>query len=140
VVAAIIGVALDLGAFGVKLPGPRRQVNEQWLDVYRGWVYGIGFGFQLGLGIVTIVGSSAIYVAFLAAFLTADPRAAVVIGVTFATLRGSSVLLVARVRRPERLLLLGRRLSHLESAARSMGIVVQVATAVASVLAVMLMS
>src|SRR5216117_975852 len=58
VAVTVAGVALEAGAFGLKLPGPRRQVNEEWLDVYRGWVYGFGFGFQLGLGEVTVVTTS----------------------------------------------------------------------------------
>src|SRR5437868_11722777 len=37
------------------VPGPRRQVNERWLDEFRGWVYGIGFGGQLGIGVTTVV-------------------------------------------------------------------------------------
>src|ERR1019366_9178078 len=43
------------------LPSSRRQVNEGWLARYRGWVYGIGFGAQLGVGVATIVTSAAIY-------------------------------------------------------------------------------
>src|SRR5665213_265632 len=46
--ALIAALALDLSATTV--PGPRRQVDERWLDRYRGWVYGLGFGSQLGLG------------------------------------------------------------------------------------------
>ena len=37
----------------------RRQVDEDWLTRYRGWVYGAGFGYQLGLGVVTVVTSAA---------------------------------------------------------------------------------
>src|ERR1700674_3309912 len=40
---AIAGHALDAHAFGLRVPGPRRQVNENWLVTYRGWVYGAGF-------------------------------------------------------------------------------------------------
>ena len=39
--------ALTLDASGT-VPGPARQVNERWLDEYRGWVYGLGYGAQLG--------------------------------------------------------------------------------------------
>ena len=46
-------LAVDLSNRTV--PGPRRQVDERWLDRYRGWVYGVGYGSQLGLGIVTVV-------------------------------------------------------------------------------------
>src|SRR5213080_2807837 len=71
--AGAAGVALDLGIGGDPLPGPRRQVNEQWLGAYRGWVYGIGFGLQLGLGVATIVSASAVYATFAAAALSAAP-------------------------------------------------------------------
>ena len=54
-VAGIVGVALELRLFGLRLPSYHRQVNEVWLTAFRGWVYGLGFGFQLGLGIATIV-------------------------------------------------------------------------------------
>ena len=52
--AALTGAAVDaaLAAAALpwkRLPGPRRQVNEEWLTRYRGWVYGAGFGVQLGL-------------------------------------------------------------------------------------------
>ena len=50
-VAALAAIALD--ARRLRVPGPNRQVNERWLDEYRGWVYGLGFGAQLGLGITT---------------------------------------------------------------------------------------
>src|SRR4051812_30627254 len=48
----------------------KRQVNEDWLHRYRGWVYGLGFGVQLGFGVLTIVTSAATYVAFVLALLT----------------------------------------------------------------------
>ena len=49
-VACVAGLVADLGVGGVRLPSWRRQVNEDWLAHYRGWVYGTGFGFQLGAG------------------------------------------------------------------------------------------
>src|SRR5436853_1685173 len=51
----VAGVALDVRLFGARLPTVHRQVNEDWLHRYRAWVYGVGFGIQLGLGAVTIV-------------------------------------------------------------------------------------
>lgn len=51
--AGLAGLALDLGLGALRLPGPARQVDEDWLARYRGWVYGAGFGTQLGLGVVT---------------------------------------------------------------------------------------
>ena len=39
---------------------PRRQVNEDWIGRYRGWVYGAGFGAQLGLGFAVFVMTCAV--------------------------------------------------------------------------------
>src|SRR5438270_9310626 len=61
--ALAMALALDLRPKGP--PGPHRQVNERWLDEFRGWLYGLGFGAQLGLGVTTVVSSAATYAAFL---------------------------------------------------------------------------
>src|SRR5205807_4975549 len=65
-VALAAAIALDAGAGagagGIRIPSVRRQVNEDWLREYRGWVYGLGFGLQLGLGVSTIVTTAAVYV------------------------------------------------------------------------------
>src|SRR5215471_15244920 len=45
VVLAVGGAVLD----ATRVPTIKRQVNEDWLNRYRGWVYGLGFGAQLGL-------------------------------------------------------------------------------------------
>src|SRR5437763_1785135 len=44
--ALALGVVWELRRGTV--PGPRRQVNERWLDHYRRWIYASGFGAQLG--------------------------------------------------------------------------------------------
>src|SRR5665213_1536531 len=48
VLAAVLLIVLAVDLRPGAPPGPRRQVNERWLDEYRGWVYGAGFGAQLG--------------------------------------------------------------------------------------------
>jgi hypothetical protein len=99
-----IAVAVVLDGLPRPVPGPRRQVDERWLDQYRGWVYGAGYGAQLGLGVSTIVSSAATYVALLAAFLTASaPAGALVIG-CFGAVRGLTLLAAAGVRSQRRLL------------------------------------
>jgi hypothetical protein len=109
-VALAIAVCLELRPG--RVPGPRRQVNERWLDEYRGWVYGLGFGAQLGLGVSTVVSSAATYVAVLAALMSGDPgRGALVFGCSGAV-RGLTPLLGRRVRRPEQLLSMHARLER----------------------------
>jgi hypothetical protein len=99
-IVAVLGVLFDLGAFGWRVPGPRRQVDERWLSTYRGWVYGLGFGVQLGLGFTTIVTASATWVAFACALFSGSPRGGLVIGATYGLVRALPVLMTARVREP----------------------------------------
>ncbi len=108
VLSAALVVAVVLDVAPGRVPGPRRQVNERWLDEFRGWVYGLGFGAQLGIGVTTIVTSAATYVALLAAFLTGEPgRGALVVG-CYGAVRGVTPLMSARVRRPDQLFAMHR--------------------------------
>jgi len=97
---AVIGVLLDARAFGTRVPGPRRQVNEDWLVTYRGWVYGIGFGAQLGLGVTTIVTASITWIAFACAAASGSWAAGMLVGATFGAARALTVLATARVHDP----------------------------------------
>ena len=103
-VAVLAGLLLDLGAFGLRLPTVRRQVDEGWRAGYRGWVWGFGFGLQLGAGVVTVVTTSTVYAAWLAAGLSGGAVVGAVIGATFGVVRAAPVLSVAGVRRPDQLL------------------------------------
>ena len=98
------GLLVDLGAFGLRLPTVRRQVDEGWRAGYRGWVWGFGYGIQLGAGVVTVVTTSTVYAAWLAAGLSGGVVAGAVIGATFGVVRAAPVLSVAGVRRPDQLL------------------------------------
>ncbi|HUA05282.1 MAG TPA: hypothetical protein VMB27_15360 [Solirubrobacteraceae bacterium] len=118
VLVAAIGVAIVLDGLPVAVPGPRRQVDERWLDQYRGWVYGAGYGAQLGVGVTTIVSSAAMYVAVLAAFLTASPVAGAVVLGCFGVVRGLTPLAAARVRSQRQLLHFHRALGRWRPAAR----------------------
>jgi MFS family permease len=90
---AVGGVVLDLRLFGARLPSIRRQVDRRWLDRYKTWAYAVGFGFQLGIGLGTIVTASAIYLSVAAAFLTRSPVGGLVVGLVFGLVRGAMVLL-----------------------------------------------
>ncbi len=94
-----------------RLPTIRRQVNERWLSSYRGWVYGFGFGAQLGAGVVTIVTASTTYVALAAAFLSGSPAGGLVIGAIFGGARALPLLVTAGVDSPADLAALHRRVA-----------------------------
>ena len=107
---AAAGILIDGRRLGTRVPGPRRQVDENWLVTYRGWVYGAGFGVQLGLALVTIVTASATWVAFGCALFCASAPAGALIGVIFGLSRALPILAAARVRDPSNLRRLVRRL------------------------------
>jgi len=86
----------DLGPW--RLPGGRRQVDEDWLTRYRGWVYGFGFGYQLGLGVVTVVTSAATYAVLALAVLTGSPAAGLALGAVFGITRAVPALVLGRAR------------------------------------------
>ncbi len=104
--ACAAGLVLDLHVGGVAIPTVHRQVNQDWLPRYRGWVYGLGFGYQLGLGVVTIVTTSTIYVALVLAALAAITGSWVsglLIGGVFGLVRALPILTVAQVHDPAHL-------------------------------------
>jgi cytochrome c biogenesis protein CcdA len=97
------GLAFDAGIGGLRLPTVHRQVNQDWIGTYRGWVVGLGFGVQLGLGVATIVTTSTVYATMAAAFLSGNVRSGALIAGTFGLVRAAVVLAVAGVDRPEQL-------------------------------------
>ena len=125
---AALGATVDLLG---RLPTHRRQVDELWLHRYRGWVYGLGFGAQLGVGVSTIVTTAAVYVTLAAAALAEGVIAGAAIGCVFGLLRGGTVLFAVNVDSPRRLTGLHRRLHHLEPAARTLALVAQAAVVAA---------
>jgi hypothetical protein len=122
---ALAGLALDRETFGLRVPGPRRQVEENWLTKYRGWVYGAGFGAQLGLGFTTIVTASATWIAFACALLCGSPLGGALIGATYGLVRAVPVLMTARVHEPSALRMLMRRLERWRPRVASATVVAQ---------------
>jgi hypothetical protein len=120
-VAALAAIGLDLRAATV--PGPRRQVDERWLHEFRGWVYGLGYGTQLGLGIVTVISSAATYLALLAAVLVGDAGQGAIVMGCYGLIRGLSLLVASRVRTPDQLLSLHAWLELARAGAQRGGIV-----------------
>jgi len=50
-----------------------RQVNDEWLARFRPWVYGAGFGWQIGVGFATYIMTGGLYLMVVLAALTGDP-------------------------------------------------------------------
>ena len=132
---AILGAVVLLGALWdsrlVPMPMPtvHRQVDERWLTTYRGWVYGAGFGFQLGTGVVTIVVSAATYTMLAAALLTLSPVGGLIVGTTFGVVRSLPLLLTARLTTPARLYATTQRVTAAEPLAHRLTVVGQWSTA-----------
>jgi hypothetical protein len=109
----VLGAAGDLGLLGFRIPLLRRQVNERWLDRYRAWVYGGGFGWQIGTGLTTYVMTTAVFVTIAVGILSTSPTIAISIGVLFGLSRGLAVLVGARVTTPDALMGVHRRFARL---------------------------
>jgi len=116
--ALACAAAALIDARGVKLPSWQRQVDETWLQRYRGWVVGGGFGVQLGFGLVTIVSSASVYAALALAVLTGSFWGGVAVGTTFGLVRALPLLTVRRVRTGEALAALHRRVNVVAPQAR----------------------
>jgi len=91
-VAALVGALSDSRLVPWHLPVHPRQVNEDWLTRYRGWVYGFGFGVQIGAGFATYVMSAAVYLMVVLAALTGAPVVAAATILLFGLVRGLSIL------------------------------------------------
>lgn len=127
--AALVGAASDLRLFGFHLPVHPRQVNELWLGRFRSWVYGVGFGWQIGTGFATYIMTGAVYLTVVLAALTASPLTAFAICVGFGTARGLAILLGAYITSPERLVAFHRRFDALAEPVRRALVGVQLAVA-----------
>ena len=129
-VAALITAAFDAGAVPPAIPHHRRQVNELWLNRYRGWVYGFGFGWQIGVGVATYIMTAAVYLTFVLAALTTSPAIALVLGGLFGTARGLAIFLGAKSTSPAALMSFHRRFDALAEPVRLAVLGVQLVVAV----------
>lgn len=107
-VVAGLGAAMDLARR--EPPSWRRQVDEDWLVRYRGWVYGLGFGLQLGLGVVTIVTSASLYSMVAITILADSFGVSLLVGTVFGLARAVVILLGRRAVDPSSLRMMMRRL------------------------------
>jgi len=117
-VAALLCAASDLDPFGIHIPFHGRQVNERWLDQYRAWVYGGGFGWQIGVGLATYITTAGIYLTIVLAALTGNPVVAVALGTAFGLARGLAIFAGRNITSTDRLLDVHRRFDALRRPVR----------------------
>ena len=116
-VALAVALLFDATSLSNRLPSTRRQVNEDWMARYRGWVYGLAFGAQLGAAVATVVTSAAIYAAMFGALVCGSAGGGLAIGIAFGLARALSLLPARGARDTEGLLVLHRRLAAAAPAA-----------------------
>ncbi|MDQ1726142.1 MAG: hypothetical protein QOK14_187 [Frankiaceae bacterium] len=118
------------------LPLGHRQVDERWLGSYRGWVYGAGFGVQLGSGAVTIVTTALVPAAGALALLTGSPASGALVGAAFGAARSLPLLAARGVRSPAELrAVTGRVAAAFPVAARVAVVTASVAAAASAAIA-----
>lgn len=127
VVLAVAALAFD--ARDRPPPRTRRQVDERWLDGFRSWVYGGGFGIQLGAGLATIATSASTYLVFALALVLGPWGVAV--GTAFGLGRGLTILTARSITSAVRLRLFHSRLHARRRAAGILVVAAEVGLVVA---------
>lgn len=129
-VVAAIATVLEATKRERLLPTRTRQVDENWIQNYRGWVYGGGWGAELGFGISTIITTTLIHLLVVTMVLLGDVVTGTLLGALFGAVRGATVLAAARVDSPDRLRTFHRTLDRLRDRSRA-GAVASLALATA---------
>ncbi len=140
IIAAVAVVACGFEATGRarSLPTRTRQVDENWIQHYRGWVYGAGFGVELGFGVSTIITTALVHVLVVTMIVVGSFEAATLIGATFGLVRGAIVFSTWRVQDPHALRQLHGRLDSGDTVSRRLGIAVLTIVSGASLLGAVL--
>lgn len=128
---AVLAGAVDLGSLGIRPPFLRRQVDDHWLDAYRPWVYGTGFGWQIGVGVTTYIMTAGVLLTIALAVLSGSPPVALAIGAGFGLARGLPVFASTRATTPVALRSLHARFDTLEGPVRLTAAAVQLAVGLA---------
>jgi MFS family permease len=132
-IAAVVSVAADLRWIPISPPGPHRQVNERWLMEYRGWVYGLGFGLQIGAGLCTIVATMTVWLMLVAVILASSWPTGLLVGATFGATRGLAILAGARAESPAQLRAMHRTIADHAASVHHMAVATAGLTAVTAI-------
>lgn len=116
--ACLVATGFDSRLLVPALPHHRRQVNEDWLDEFRPWVYSGGFGLQIGFGLATYIMTAAVYLVPTLGALSASTGMAILLGVAFGSARGVAILTGRANRDPRRLAAFHRRFAAMDEPVR----------------------
>lgn len=119
IIIVVAGAAAFLELTRTSVPSLRRQVNEDWLHRYRGWVYGIGFGAQLGSGLATTVTTAGVYATIAVALVSGSARAGAGIGFAFGLSRAVMIYAAGWIRDGAALVAFHRTLQRFVGVARA---------------------
>jgi hypothetical protein len=122
-IAAVVAAAGLADLAGIPVPWLHRQVNERWIGSFRGWVYGVSFGAQLGSGFSTYVVTWAVPALVVALALIGDPMVGLVAGLLFGAGRALPLLAAGWIDRPSRLGRFHQAMATLATPARVTGAV-----------------
>ncbi len=128
--ACVVCVLSDWPGVSFKLPTHTRQVNEDWIDHYRVFVYAGGFGLQIGSGYATYITTAGVYLTGVLAVLSGSALRAIVMGIGFGMVRGISILLAGRLESPGELVSFHRFFDQAGSVAQ---VITQTAMAIVAV-------
>ena len=103
------------------------------MHTYRGWVYGLGFGAQLGAGAITLVACAAIYATFAIELASGSVAAGALIGAAFGATKAATLFPACLATDHRALARLHRRLLGLEPAAQRVLIAAEIAALLAAV-------
>ena len=123
--ATAVVLVSDSRVVAWSLPVHHRQVNERWLDRFRPWVYGAGFGWQIGCALATYIMTGAVYLTMALGALSGRPWAAMAVGTVFGLVRGLAVLLGRGITTPEALRTFHRRFFALGRSAAHAAVAVE---------------
>lgn len=127
--AAVVTASVDLGLAGIRLPIFKRQVDDAWLRTYRSWVYGAGFGWQIGVGVATYIMTAGVLLTVALAVLSGSPLVALIGCTTFGLVRGLAVFVGRPATTPARLGAVHARLERWAPASQAAAAAVQVGAA-----------
>ncbi len=141
---AIAGSAVDLGLMGPVLPVIQRQVDDGWMRRLRPWVYGVGFGWQIGFGFATYLMTAGVALTLTLAIAAGVSSASVIPTLAvcsfFGLARGVTVLLGAKASTPSKLRSIHSNLERFENPVRLASSISQVGVFVALVSALVFAS